>query len=194
MKTIDELQRVLDPAVARAAGAVRRMAITLTARALWQLTGFRLPGSGASSTTETTTAEPFLGIGFHARPPANGKAEAIVIMVGDAGAPAVIAVRDERTRAAVAGALLPDESAVFNSRAIVHLTAAGKIDARSEGGSAVPLAKASDLSRLLDALTEAISASSGAAPEGAYALGQLKAALAVLLPPWPDPTTTLQGE
>ena len=145
MKTIEQLQRVLDPALVTAKGAVRRMAISLTSRVLWQLTGFRLPGAGGSTTTETQTAEPFTGIGFYARPPTSGKPEAIVIMVNDGQNPVVVAVRDEKTRAAIAGALEANETAVFNSAAIVHVKADGTIEARSASGVAVPLATLADV-------------------------------------------------
>lgn len=152
MRSKAELAEVTRAAVAAAAGAVRRMIVTRATSAIWQLAGFRMP----NGSTETLRAEVFGGIGLFAIPPAGNKPEAIVIMVGpdDSKAPAIIAVRDEKTRAAIAGALEADETALFNSQAIVHLKADGTIEARSEGGVALPLATKADI----DALTATFNA------------------------------------
>lgn len=136
MKTLAEFARAIDPDRVGAFGAVRRMAITLTAKALWQLAGFVIDGK-----TEVVKAEPFTGIGIAARPPASGKPEAIVIMVGDANNPMVIAVRDEKTRAAIAGALAADETMLFNSKAFVHVKASGKVEVGTKLGAAEPTIK-----------------------------------------------------
>lgn len=136
MKSLKELGRAVDPDRISAFGAVRRMAITLTAKALWQLAGFVIDGR-----TEVVKAEPFTGIGIAARPPSSGKPEAIVIMVGDATNPMVIAVRDEKTRAAIAGALAADETMLFNSTAFVHVKATGKVEVGTPAGVAQPTLK-----------------------------------------------------
>lgn len=147
MLTAREFAERFHPARLAAMGAIRRMAITLTgtltaAKAIWQLVGVRLPNGDL----ETQLAETFTGIGFYARPPATGKPEAIVIMVGqDAELPVVVGVRDEKTRAAIAGALKADETAAFNSIVILHMKADGTIEARSKNGVAVPLALKSDV-------------------------------------------------
>jgi hypothetical protein len=141
MTDVRALRQGTDPSHARARGALRRFAISLTAKVLWQLTGPTIDG-----VVEVLRAEPFTGIGFFARPPASGKPEAIVAMLGDADAPAVIAIRDEATRAAAAGELTADETAVFNSLAILHFKEDGTIEARPVGGGpAVSLALKSDL-------------------------------------------------
>lgn len=182
MMSIKDLAKVTDPAVARAAGMIRRMVITLSgAKAIWQLTGFRqLDGSN-----EVVNAEVFSGVGFYARPAASGKPEAIVVMVGDGKVPAVVAVRDEATRAAVAGDLEADETAVFTSQAIVHLKNDGTVEIRSEGGAAVPLATKADL----DALRAAIQGAVPVANDGGAAL---KAA--ILAAAWTTGTAKLKGE
>ncbi|MBA2718937.1 MAG: hypothetical protein H0U52_06820 [Chloroflexi bacterium] len=160
------------------------MAITLTSKALWQLTGFTLPDGDV----ETQKAEAFTGIGFFARPPSSGKPEAIVIMVNDAQNPVVIAVRDEKTRAAIVGALEQDESAIFNTRALVVIKADGTIEARSASGVAGLLATKADLAALKAAITGAATvANDGGAAFKANILAALGAA-------WPVGTTKLKGE
>lgn len=140
-----------DPLLLQLKGMVRRMAISLTAKALWQLVGFRQ----ADGTTETRQAEPFTGIGFYSRPPSSGKPEAIVLMVGDANAPIAVATRDEKTRAAVAGALEPDEAMMFNSAALVYVKADGTIEARTKDGTAVQIPRLADLAILIEILNGA---------------------------------------
>lgn len=133
-----------DPATARAWGAVRRFAVTLTSQVLWQLAGFRMP----DQSREVVNAEQFSGIGFFARPPSSGSPEAIAVMVGDANAPVIVAVRDEATRSKIAGAIAEDEAMVFSSQAVVYIKADGTIEARTAAGVAVPLALKSDVDAL----------------------------------------------
>lgn len=140
----DRFSRSTDPSEQRIRGMVRRLAVAVTSRVLWQLTGVR----SLDGTTETIAAEVFPGVGFFARPRTSGGApEAILVNVGGATAPAVVATRDEKTRAEVAP-LAADESAMFNSEAIVHVKANGEIHARSAGGSAVALATKADIDAL----------------------------------------------
>lgn len=127
-----DLNADTDPLLLQLKGLVRRMAITLTVKALWQLAGFRLP----DGKTETRQVEPFTGIGFYSRPPSSGKPEAIAVMVGDSTSPAIVATRDEKTRSAVAGGLQEDETMLFNSQAVVHATATGEVHMRSANGVA----------------------------------------------------------
>lgn len=145
MKTTEQLRDGLTRKAVHAAGMVRRMAITLTSRALWQLTGFTL----LDGSRETMAAEPFLGLGIAARPSSSGKPEAIVLMIGDdAKTPVVVAVRDEATRQAIAGALAADETALYNSKVIAIAKADGTFEVRSKAGVAVALATKADLDAL----------------------------------------------
>lgn len=132
----DDFMREIGTDARRLAGMLRRFAITLTTRALWQLTGHRL----LDGTTETRDAEVFGGIGFYARPPSSGKPEAIAVFLGDGvGRPVVVAVRDETTRQAIAGGLDAGETAVFTDKAIVVIKASGTVEIRSANGAAGPL-------------------------------------------------------
>jgi hypothetical protein len=118
MKSAAELRRLARGSVVHAAGAIRRMAIKATAGVLWKLEGFRLP----DGSTESPEVEVFGGVGFYARPPSSGKPEAIVLLVGDdATAPVVVAIRDEKTRAAIVGSLGEGETAMYTSDTVVHL-------------------------------------------------------------------------
>lgn len=141
MRTVAELREALNPETIRRWGAVSRVVISYTAKALWQVTGARL----LDTVRPTRDIEPFTGIGFFARPASGGKPEAIVINVGDAQAPVIIAVRDEATRQKVAGGLKEDETAAFNSQCIVYIKADGTIEARTASGVAVPLALKTDV-------------------------------------------------
>lgn len=147
MTDVASLRTTTDPFRTRVRGAVRRMLIKLTTKALWQLAGHKIDG-----TEEVIKAEPFSGIGIAARPPASGKPEAIVAMLNDAEAPVIIAIRDEKTRAAVAGALKLGETMVHTDKLVVHLTAEEIIELRKVGGVAGFVALLSDLSRLKVAL------------------------------------------
>lgn len=169
-----------DPRMLALRGMVRRMAITATAKVLWRLAGFKQ----ADGTTEKTDVENFSGIGFFARPPSGGSAECIVINVGGALSPAIVATRDEATRAAVAGNLADDETCVHNSQAVIIIKANGTIEARSAVGAAGALATLADL----DALRSAIDGAIPVANDGGAALRT-----AMLL--WsPVGTTKLRGE
>lgn len=128
-------------------GRIRRMVVSVTARALWQVVGHKL----FDGTTETRDAEVFSGIGFYSRPPSSGKPEAIVVFPGGAGNPIVAATRDEKTRQAIAGELAEGETAVYNASAIVFLRANGTIEIRSAGGTAQALATKADLDALIAA-------------------------------------------
>lgn len=136
------LARATDPVERKLAGLVRRMAIAATAKALWQVAGYLLP----DSKREVLFAELFAGIGLYGRPPADSKPEAVVVNVGGAaGAPAIVGIRDEQTRAAVAGAVKADETMLYNSKVVVYLKDNGTLEARTVGGVAVELALKSDV-------------------------------------------------
>lgn len=129
-------------------GAIRRMAIKLTSKALWQLVGHTLP----DGRTETRNADVFSGIGFYARPAADDRPEAIVLFPGaSAGAPVVVATRNEDARKAIeavlnAGAGLAEgEAVVYGAGALIHIKADGTVEIRTPGGAAVPLATKADI-------------------------------------------------
>jgi hypothetical protein len=129
-------------------GMVRRMAVKLSSGVAWQVAGHLLMNS---SSREAVLSEVFSGVGFYGRPKAGHRAEAIVLFAGgEAANPVIVATRDEDSRAAVAGKVDEDETAVFNSQAILHVTKAGKVMAYLAGhiADAVGLAKASELNNL----------------------------------------------
>jgi phage gp45-like len=125
-------------------GALRRLIVTLADGARWQLLG-----RSVSDDKETINAEVFGNIGFHSRPrTSGGSPEAIMVSLGGNGSPVVVATRDEQTRATVAGTIAADETAVFNSTAIIVVKANGTVEIRSANGSAVPLATKADIDAL----------------------------------------------
>lgn len=142
--SVKQLRDETGRAATAAFGAIRRMAITLTAKALWQLTGFNL-GDG---NVETFNGEVFGGIGFYARPPSSGKPEAIAIAVGGSKTMVVVGVRDEATRSSIAGGINADEAMVFGSQALVYVRNDGTVEIRTPGGSAQALALKSDVDSL----------------------------------------------
>jgi phage gp45-like len=176
MQTIEELRQQTNAAATRARAAVRRMVVKITKAAIWQITGFRL----LDGSTETRNAEHFGGIGIAARPP--GDAEAIVLMVGDADAPVIVAVRDEATRRKIAAALKIDETMIFNSKSCVHVKDDGTIEARSASGTAQALATKADVVALANFVQGLFVGGSGSAviPPGSV--------------PQPAGTSKLKGE
>jgi len=105
-------------------GLVRRMAVTLTDSTLWQVLGQR----GGAGGDETADVENFSGIGFFSRPPSSGKPEVITVSVGGTKATVIVATRDEATRAAMAGGVNEDETAVYNSSVMILVKADGTIE------------------------------------------------------------------
>lgn len=147
MSTVEALRSAIDPTAGRIAGMIRRMAITLTTKALWQLAGFR----SYDGSIETRQAEPFGGMGFYARPPASGAPEAIAVMVGDAKTAVIVATRDEKTRAAVAGDVQPGETMVYNDKACIYVKADGTVEIRLVGGAAIALPTLASVQALTNA-------------------------------------------
>lgn len=167
----------------RLLGSLRKMAIDRTRSGLWKVLGYEV-------VAESHPAELFGGVGFHSRPASGSKAEAIVAFIGGAGAPVVIATRDEALRQAV-GELEEDEAAIFNTLAIVRVMADGTVEIRSAGGTAAALATKADLDALRAALeTAAIAPGAGGA---AAVVAAMDTALGPLAP-WPVGTTVLKGE
>jgi hypothetical protein len=127
------------------AGRIRRMAIGVTSRMLWQLLGHR----GLDGKVETRDAEVFGAAGIFGRP-GGRNSEAIVIFPGEgAMSPIVVAVRDEQMRAAVvaaiSGGIATGETAIASGTngtvsAMVHVRANGTVEVRAPGGAAVALA------------------------------------------------------
>jgi len=70
-------------------GMIRRVAITLTQTAKWQVLGQQ----GGQGGDETIEVEPFTGIGFYSRPPSSGNPEAIAVAIGGNKTVALVATR-----------------------------------------------------------------------------------------------------
>lgn len=173
-----------DPRWMQVLGAIRRVAISLTTKALWQVVGFK----SWDGSQETRQVEVFPGLGFYARPPSSGNPEAIVVMIGaDASSPAIVATRDEKTRAAIAGAIAAGETMVFNASAVVYLKADSTIEARSSGGTATELPTKADAVALLNAIKNAaVVANDGGAA--------FKANIIAALANWPACTQKFKAE
>lgn len=138
---------VSSPAARNLYGKIRRFAIGVTSAVKWQLVGHLL----LDKKREARDAELFGGIGVFARPSSSSKAEAVVAFLGDdAAAPAIIGIRDEATRSAIAGALGvdEDETVLYNSATVVYCKKSGVVEVRTPGGAAFALAKASELQQL----------------------------------------------
>lgn len=122
-----------------AMGRVRRMAVTLTNSAIWQVAGHVL----LDKTRETRKAEVFGGIGIYARPPATGGTpEAIVVFPGGPEQAIIAATRDEATRRAVfklAGEIADGETAIYSvaTAAVIILKANGTVEIRAAGNPIV---------------------------------------------------------
>lgn len=192
MKTLAENMSGADPLLSYVKTMVRRVTVTLSsARAVWQVAGTQMPDG-----RETMKPENFAGsIGVAARPP--GQCEAIVIMVGDASAPVMIAAVDRKTRNAIAGALKPDETMLHNSKALLYLKDDGTIEARSANGTAVPLATKADIDAVIEKLNEQIVAHNTHAHTGVTTGGGTSLVATVLVPVPAAPavgTMTLKGE
>lgn len=183
MKSSATLLELTHPKWIKLAALVQRMAITLTAEVLWQLAGFRLP----DGSQQVIKAEPFTGIGFFSRPPSSGEPEAIVVNVEGASAPMIIAIRDEKTRAAIVGALLQGETAMYTDKSLFKINADGTMEGRSANGTAHFLGTVPDLATLKDAIA-------GAAVVAGDGGAAFKANLLAALSNWPTGTTKLKGE
>lgn len=135
-------------------GRIRRMAIGITTRVLWQLLGH----VGLDGKRETRNAEVFGGAGMAARP-GGRNAEAVVVFPGEgASSPIVVAVRDEEMRLAIvaaltggtlgAGEIALGAGTEGTVEVVLHLKTDGTIEARSAGGAAASLALKSDVETL----------------------------------------------
>jgi phage gp45-like len=78
--------------------------------------------------------EVFSGVGFYSRPKAGSKPEVIVVNVGgEDGHPVVVATRDLSIQVSLA----EDETAIFNSSAVVKVAANGDVLVRAKSGGSV---------------------------------------------------------
>jgi phage gp45-like len=115
---------------------VRHYVVTKAAGAVWKLLGL-IDGDGNE---EKEDAPIFPGIGIWARPPSSGKPEAVVNLVGaSTGNPAIVATRDEKTRAALdqaLGGIKAGETTTYGEKSVVYHKADGTIEARSWDGTA----------------------------------------------------------
>lgn len=185
----EELNAEIGARARKVAGTIRRFAVTLTSRPFWQVVGHLLVDG---KTRETWDAEVFSGVGFYARPPADGKPEAIAVFVGGGGAPIVVATRDEATRQAVfklAGELGAGDAAMFSPAAVVIARANGTVEIRTPSGSAAPLATKADLATLKLAIENAVVVANDG---GASLQETIVAALDLAM--WPSGTTVLKAE
>ena len=179
------------------AGIVRRMTISLTDGGTWQTVGHLLFGGDK----ETRDPEHYPGVGFYARPPAGSEsAEAIVLQVAGQNQPAIVATRDEATRAKVTD-IKADEAAVHNTQCRLYLKDDGTIEARTHDGAAVALAKLSEVSALRNYVNNQFSAVgghlhavSGAATTTITAVAVEGGTPPTVVPAVPTGTTKLKGE
>jgi hypothetical protein len=128
-----ELAEAVGTAARELAGKVRRMIVTRTRTALWQVTGHTL----LDGTTETRDAENFAGgVGYYARPNDDEDVEAIVAFPGGPGNPIIIATRQEATRRVIAADLSADETQLHNSSTLIRIKSDGTVEIRSAAGVA----------------------------------------------------------
>lgn len=179
--TIEELRGRTGKLWIAVRNMVRRVAISRSnAGGLWQALGYD-PGTDGKRET-FNGVEVFPGIGFFARPKAGGKPEAIILNVGAAHHPVIIATRDKSLQVS----LDEDETAVFNSSAVITIKKTGEIWITDRAtGAAAPLATKADLDTLRAAVLGAVIAPG----DGGAAL---KAA--ILAAAWPVGTTVLKGK
>lgn len=171
------------------AGLLRRMIVTRTRSALWQITGHRL----LDGEVETRDAEVFGGIGIAARPQEGDGAGAVEAIVAfpQGGGPIVIAARQEAARRVVAVDLAADETqlhgAIGEGGTIIRIRANGTVEIRTVGGTAKRLLTVDDAADLIAAINGAtITAGDGGAA--------FKGSLMTALTGWPTGTTVLKGE
>lgn len=167
------------------AGLLRRMIVTRTRSALWQITGHDLRDIGGE--LETRDAEVFGGIGFASRPQEGGDAgavEAIVAFPQGGKGPIVIGARQEAARRIVALDLEADETqmhgAIGAGGTIIRILADGTAEIRTAAGAAGSLMTKADGEALRSAIQ-------GAATTGGDGGAAFKAAI---LAAWPGPTGT----
>ncbi|MFA9269824.1 MAG: phage baseplate assembly protein, partial [Baekduiaceae bacterium] len=122
----------MHPMALKLRGLVRRVIVAATGvDGLWKLLGFEAE-DGAREGFEGV--EVFPGIGFASRPGSGGKPEVVILNIGaDAGHPVVVASRDRSLEVE----LDEDETAVFNSQAVIKFKKDGTVEIRGRDGDAV---------------------------------------------------------
>lgn len=162
---------------------VRRLRISASSGALWVLSG----ASDFDGNVESERAEAFEGIGFASRPAAGDNAEAIVAKVGgESGHPVIVATRnrDAFKNLESEEGLAEDESALYNSSAMVKASDDGFVDLGSIGGTRQPFATLEDVVSLKEIFTAWVTAPNDGG-----------AALKTLLDDWePAGTKKVRGE
>jgi phage gp45-like len=165
-------------------GLVRRVKVDLTdAGGFWRVLGHTLFDP---TDREGRDVANYPGIGIAARPPVDAGAEAIVVNVGGQNNPAIVATRDEATRAKVDD-VATDETAIYNSSARVHVKVDGSIEARTHAGTASQLVTMDDFNALIGILN-------GAGTGAATAIPAAIAAYQGAHPTWPDGTKKFGAE
>ena len=120
---------------------VRRVTVKRASAVLWQI---------VDAARDVVSREVFYGVGICSLPPTSGKPEAILINVGGADAPVIIATRDEKTRAAVVPTdLKAGETVIYSEGVIVYLKKDG-VEIRTPNGVAKSLATKDDVKALAD--------------------------------------------
>jgi len=184
-----ELAEAVGGAARELAGKVRRMIVTRTRTALWQVTGHLL----LDGTTETRDAENFAGgVGFYSRPSEDEDTEAIVAFPGGPGNPIIVATRQEAVRRVIAADLNADETQIHNSAVVIRIKANGTVEIRTAAGVAAELATKADLAALRAVLLAWVPV----AMDGGLALKTLITTWLGAGPAyaWPAGTTVLKAE
>jgi phage gp45-like len=158
--SVERFARVTDPDLNAQRGAIRRMVVSRASTVLWQLLGFTVERK-----KETTRGvEVFHGVGISAIPSESGKPEAIVVNVGGATAPVVIASRDEKTRAAmVPSGMKAGETCIYSEGAVIYVRADGTVEVRTPAGTAKSLATKDDVKLLADFVNTLLVGGTGSA-------------------------------
>ncbi|MGL5361517.1 MAG: hypothetical protein ACRDBH_01460 [Bosea sp. (in: a-proteobacteria)] len=152
------------------------------AAAVWQVFGVRI---GAQREV-LDGVEVFHGVGVAAIPAADGRPEAIVVNVGDARLPVIVATRDEKTRALVVpSSMAAGDTCIYSAGAIVYVRADGTVEVRSPDGVAKKLALHDELVSLRSYVLTHIHAVTG---------GATGAPTTLPLPAVPVGTQVLKGE
>lgn len=139
--TPGELAAAVGEGERRLAGLLRRMIVTRTTSAIWQVQGHRL----LDDTLETRDAEVFAGVGIAARPSSDDDVEAIVAFPQGGAGPIIVATRQEAVRRVMAADLDADETQLHNSEVLIRIRANGTVEIRSKNGTAQELATKADV-------------------------------------------------
>lgn len=138
--SIEDLAKATDPFRNAVRGLLRRVSISRAAAVLWQFAGV--------NKSDAASVEVFYGVGVCALPARSGKPEAILVNVGGASAPVIIATRDEKTRAAVVPSdLKAGETVIYSEGVIVYLKK-DSVEIRTPEGEAKQLAFRDELAAL----------------------------------------------